>query len=210
MPQHKSTVLTSESLVEAVDPGGSGGVDGLVTEVDEETALDRGVDAVDKLEGLVLADLRALEGLLEAGHRLVVEGLGRGDGDKKLSTVGGHELLKVLEDLGGGAETAVLGEDVEEVEEDGGGALGDDLLEDLGTLTGGEGGVVCWRLHPNNDDENKTRNESMSVVVDQQQEKSASATGSNRRCASSRKLAQITYRSWTSARRSPGGTWRTR
>lgn len=86
------------------------------------------------LECLALGQLRTLERLLEPLQALVVEWFRRGDNDLKLATVGSNERLEVGKDPGCGRETAVLGEDGQEVEEDGGRAGGEDAGETGGAL----------------------------------------------------------------------------
>lgn len=116
----------------------------LVSKVDEETAENAVVDLrvdehtharqcphtatypVNNLQSLALGNLGTLQSLVEPVQRLGVEGLGAGDDDLELTPVGSHERVEVGKDLGGRSETAVLGEDGEEVGEDGGGARGDD------------------------------------------------------------------------------------
>lgn len=98
---------------------------------------------VGNLQSLALRNLGALQSLFQPVQRLGVEGLGTGDDDLELTPVGSHEGVEVGKDLGRGRETAILGEDGEEVGEDGGCAGGDDGREGGGSLGSRKGGVFC-------------------------------------------------------------------
>lgn len=98
---------------------------------------------VDNLQSLALCNLGALQSLFQPVQSLGVEGLGTGDHDLELTPVGSHEGVEVGKDLGCGRETAILGEDREEVGEDGGCAGGDDGGEGGGSLGSRKGGVFC-------------------------------------------------------------------
>lgn len=105
-----------DERVELVHSSADAEVDGLVAEVNDETAKDRGVDLVGDLQALSLAgDGRVLEAGLQAGLKILGNWFGGGDGHGDLSPVGGHDGLEVLDDLVRFIETTVLGEDVEKV-----------------------------------------------------------------------------------------------
>lgn len=94
-------------------------------------------------EGLAISSLGALQGLLDAAQRLGVEGLGGSDNNLEFTTVSSDERVEVGENLLGGTETTVLGEDGEEVEEDWGGRRWDKAGKSLGSVGSGKGGVFC-------------------------------------------------------------------
>lgn len=107
-----------EQGVELVDLACDGKVDGVAGKVDDQTALDRGVDLLDNLERLAVAagsDLRALECRLDARDGRLVQRSSRGDGDLDLTSVCRHKVLEALDDLFSLAQSAVLSEDGEKV-----------------------------------------------------------------------------------------------
>lgn len=99
---------------------------------------------VGHLERLALGSLSALQRLLDSAQRLGVEGLGRGHDDLELTPVGSDQRVKVGKNPLGGAESTVLGEDIEEVEQDGGRALRKERVEGFRSVRGGECGVFYW------------------------------------------------------------------
>jgi hypothetical protein len=96
---------------------------------------------VGDLERLALGSLSALQRLLDSAQRLGVEGLGRGDDDLELAPVGSDQRVEVGKDPLGGTESTVLGEDIEEVEQDRGRALREESVESFRSVRGGECGV---------------------------------------------------------------------
>jgi hypothetical protein len=63
----------SQSLVHLGDLGGNAEINGAVTDLDDESTNEVGVDLGDNLELLALAELGLGDGLLEAGDGLGVE-----------------------------------------------------------------------------------------------------------------------------------------
>ena len=107
----------------------------------ENQATAHETHSVGHSQRLTLSSLRALQRLLDPAERLGVQGLGRGDNDLEFASVSSDERVEIGEDLLGRGESAVLGEDGEEVEEDGGGGGWDKAGKSLDSVGGGEGGV---------------------------------------------------------------------
>ena len=153
-------IFPRSNIRDARTPGGFGArreeLTGLVSEVNQESTdnglvdlyvssrSDRPIPAtypVGDPQCLSVGGLGALQRLLDSAQRLGVEGLGGSDDNLEFTTVSSDERVEVGEDLLGGTETAVLGEDGEEVEEDGGGGGWDKAGKSLDSVGGGEGGV---------------------------------------------------------------------
>ena len=138
---------TLQSSVELVDSGSDREIDGLVSKVDNQSPEDGLVDLVLDDESFALTgEGGLLEGVLESLLEVLLEGLGGGDGDLDLASVGGHNLEEVVDDLFGVVESTVVGEHFEEgLGHFGDGGLGVGGLEELvdtgGTILGGENGV---------------------------------------------------------------------
>lgn len=158
----------SEELVHLGDARRNAQVDGAVADLDDKSADNVRVDFVGDLELLALADVLGLgDGGLEAGQRLVVEGLcvtfaasastagtdgewgkgrktylGAGDLELDLAAGGAHDGAKLLADALQETQAVVLGERAEEVLDRlaaGAGLLGQ-LGDNGGLVLGGEGG----------------------------------------------------------------------
>lgn len=98
---------------------------------------------VDNLQSLALHNLSPLQRLFNPLRRLAVQRLSASDNHLELAAVGRHQGRKVGKDLGGRGEAAVLGQDREEVGEDGRGGGREDGGERLGAGGSGQSGVFC-------------------------------------------------------------------
>jgi len=105
-----------EQAVELVDPGSDAEVDRLVTEVDDDTTEDGGVDLVNNLQALgILSSLRLLEGSFQTRLGIAWKRARGSDRNGEFALVLGDELVEALNDTDGLVQTAVLRQHREEV-----------------------------------------------------------------------------------------------
>lgn len=139
-------MLTGESGTELGNSGRSAQINRLVSKVNLQTSHNTLVDLVDEFQVLALGELASLQCLFETLHFRAAQRFGRGDGDDEFAPVSGHQGGKVGDDVREDGESAVSGEDLQKVGEDGGRSGRGQAVDDLGSLVNRQGGVACWRV----------------------------------------------------------------
>lgn len=105
-----------EELVELGNLVGDGQVDGAVTDLNDQTTLDVGLDLVDDLSLLSSGqNTGAADGSIDSLEQLLVEWDSRGNNDLNLTLVGSDELVELLDNGWEDTESVVLSKNLEEV-----------------------------------------------------------------------------------------------